>query len=153
MAVELRPEEIELMRESFARLVEAGGEAESARHFYARLFELAPETRPLFRTDISEQGMRFMRTLRVILDHLGDPERLAPYVRQLAIGHALYGVRPEHFAPMGEALIDTMRAILGDELSDAAAAAWRRAYAELAAEMRRIAGEHRGAAGGGGATA
>lgn len=130
-------EEVSLLRESFQNLRDLGGDAAAAA-FYERLFSIAPETRALFRTDLSEQGMRFMRTLGIILDHISDPARVAPYLRHLAEGHALYGVRPEHFAPMCEALIQTMREVLGDEFSEETAAAWRAAYDAFAAEMRLV---------------
>lgn len=125
--------EIALLRESFHRLRLA--EQAASDRFYERLFEIAPELRPMFRTDMAEQGMRFMSTLGVILDHLDRPEALERYLDDLARGHAAYGVRPEHFQPMGQALIDTMRETLGDAFPRGADTAWKTAYDELAQEM------------------
>lgn len=137
-AMTFSPAEIGLMRESFRLLQHA--EPAASQRFYERLFEIAPELRSLFRSDMTEQGMRFMSTLGVILDNLHDPEALQPYVANLARGHAAYGVRPEHFRPMGQALIDTMRETLGEDFPEGAEAAWRAAYDHLAREMIRIAG-------------
>ena len=106
-----------------------------ADRFYEILFEIAPDLRALFRPDMSGQGMRFMSTLAVIVQHLDQPEELAPYVERLAQGHAAYGVRPEHFQPMGVALIRTMQEALGPDFPPGAAEAWTAAYARLAGEM------------------
>lgn len=114
---------------------------EASQIFYERLFEIAPELRGLFRSDIEGQGMRFMTALGAILDHIDDPEALNPHLRRLAQGHAAYGVRPENFRPMGEALIWTMRDVLGDDLGEAAEAAWEKAYDRLADEMIALAGD------------
>lgn len=136
--MKLSETEVALLRESFHRLRRE--EQEASERFYERLFEIAPEVRPLFRAEMSEQAMKFMSTLGVILDHLDDRAALEPYLDNLAKGHAAYGVKPEHFAPMGQALIDTMRETLGEAFPAGADAAWRKAYDELAHEMIRRAG-------------
>ncbi|MFQ5566032.1 MAG: globin domain-containing protein, partial [Paracoccaceae bacterium] len=74
-------------------------------------------------------------TLRVIVQHLDEPEALQPYLQWLAEGHAAYGVKPEHFRPMGQALIWTMQQALGVDFPEGAAAAWEAAYDNLANEM------------------
>lgn len=131
--MKLSQPQIALMRESF-RLLRREEQAASGR-FYERLFEVAPEVRPMFRADMSEQGMKFMSTLGVILDHLDHPRALEPYLDNLAKGHAVLGVKPEHFRPMGRALVDTMGETLGGEFPDGADVAWNAAYDELAREM------------------
>jgi nitric oxide dioxygenase len=86
------------------------------------------------------QGMRFMRTLRVIVQDLDNPEALHPYLEKLAQGHAAYGVKPEHFRPMGQALIQTMQEAMGDDFPEGADIAWEAAYDHLAREMIALAG-------------
>ena len=81
----LTPKQVDLIRDSFHRLEP---DAEVAEKFYDRLFEIAPELRALFRSDMTGQGMRFMRTLRVIVQDLDDPEALHPYLERLALDHA-----------------------------------------------------------------
>jgi nitric oxide dioxygenase len=133
----LTASQIEMVRDSFKKLDPTPEVSES---FYNRLFERAPELRELFRSDMTGQGMRFMTTLGVILDHIDDPKALQPYLERLAEGHAAYGVQPQHFKPMGEALIATMRDALGDDFPEAAASAWEEAYAHIAREMIAAAG-------------
>jgi len=130
--------QIALIRDSFILLQP---DVENAsKLFYRRLFEIAPELRELFNDDMAGQGMRFMSTLGVILDHFDDPEALRPYLERLSQGHAAYGVKPEYFQPMGQALIRTMAETLGDNFSKEAAAAWEIAYDHMARQMMMLAG-------------
>jgi nitric oxide dioxygenase len=129
--------QIGLIRDSFHRLEP---DVETASDLlYARLFEIAPELRAMFRSDMAGQGMQFMSTLGVIVQHLDDPEALRPHLEHLAQGHAAFGVKPEHFRPMGQALIWAMRETLGEKFSEAAAVAWEAAYELLAGEMVQMA--------------
>jgi nitric oxide dioxygenase len=130
--------QIDLIRDSFHRLqpdVEIASEL-----LYKRLFEIAPELRSMFRSDMVGQGMQFMSTLGVIVQHLDDPQALRPHLEHLAQGHAAYGVKPEHFRPMGQALIWAMRETLGERFPEGADAAWEAAYDLLAREMVVLAG-------------
>ncbi len=130
--------QIGLIRDSFRRLQP---DVETASGLlYERLFEIAPELRAMFRSDMTGQGMQFMSTLGVILQHLDDPQALRPHLEHLAQGHAACGVKPEHFHPMGQALIWSMRETLGENFPEGAAAAWEAAYALLAREMVQMAG-------------
>ncbi|MCH8167941.1 MAG: hemin receptor [Proteobacteria bacterium] len=129
--------QIGLIRDSFHRLqpdVETASEL-----LYQRLFEIAPELRSMFRSDMAGQGMQFMSTLGLILRHLDDPRALRPHLEHLAQGHAAFGVKPEHFRPMGQALIWAMRETLGERFPAAAATAWEAAYEILALEMVQMA--------------
>jgi hemoglobin-like flavoprotein len=58
-----------------------------------------------------------------------------PAVRQLGRRHAAYGVRPEHYATVGEALIWTLEQGLGADFTPATRRAWTDAYASLAWAM------------------
>ena len=130
--------QIDLVRDSFHRLQP---DVETASGLlYERLFGIAPELRGMFRSDMTGQGMQFMSTLAVILEHLDDPQALRPYLEKLAQGHAAYGVKPEHFQPMGQALIWSMQTTLGEKFPEGATAAWEAAYDHLAHEIIALAG-------------
>ena len=136
--VTLTTTQIDLIRDSLNRL--QPDVAAASELFYQRLFEIAPELRGMFRSDMAGQGMRFMTTLGVIAQCLDHPQALSTYLEWLAQGHAAFGVKAEHFPPMGQALIRTMRETLGDEFPEGAAAAWETAYAHIANEMVRLSG-------------
>jgi len=128
--------QVELIRTSFD-LLKPDAEAASET-FYRNLFAIAPEVRPLFRGDMAAQGMRFMRTLGLIIQEIDKPAKLEPYLHDLARGHAAYGVKPEHFRPMGQALVETMQQTLGARFPAGADTAWIAAYDHLASEMVRL---------------
>lgn len=107
----------------------------ASSQFYDNLFVLAPELRRLFRSDLAGQGMRFMTTLTTIAELLDDPAELAKEVDGLAQAHRGIGVRAEHFAPMGAALLVTLGETLGPEFTCEMQAAWRAAYDDFAAQM------------------
>ena len=97
--------------------------------FYETLFERAPNLRSMFRDDLAGQGMKFMSTLDEIVRKLGDGEGLEERYADLGEMHAAIGVSQADFAPMEEALIDTMREAMGDKCTPELEAAWRKAYA------------------------
>ena len=121
------------IREGFAHLRESLQPASLA--FYEAFFRRRPDLRPMFRDDLAGQGMRFMATLGLVVDMLDTPEMLADRMADLGRGHAALGVQAEHFAPMGEALIETLQGELGPDFTPEAEAAWRAAYAEVARQL------------------
>ncbi|GGH47066.1 globin [Frigidibacter albus] len=121
------------IQDGFARLRHAMQPASLA--FYEAFFRRRPDLRPMFRDDLAGQGMRFMATLGLVVDALDTPEMLADRLAELGRGHAALGVQAEHFAPMGEALIETLQAEFGPEFTPEAEAAWRAAYAEVARQL------------------
>ena len=125
--------QIRLVRESLPRVRERLVPA--SMDFYDNLFALAPELRPLFRSDIASQGMRFMSTLATIADLLDAPAELGTEIDELAKAHAGVGVQAAHFAPMGAALMVTLAETLGEEFTPELQAAWHAAYDHFAALM------------------
>jgi nitric oxide dioxygenase len=126
-------EQAGLIRDSFHALRERLAPASEA--FYEALFARAPELRQMFRDDLAGQGMKFMTTLGTVLGAVADEPEAVARLAELGRGHALIGVRAEHFAPMGEALIETLAGELGGDFTPALEAAWRAAYADIAARI------------------
>jgi hemoglobin-like flavoprotein len=130
----MTPEQIGLLRTSFDKVRPISEDA--ARLFYARLFEIAPEVRPLFKGDMAEQGRKLMATLAVVVNGIDDLPRLLPAVEGLGRRHAGYGVTDQHFAPVGAALIWTLEQGLGEDFTPEVRTAWLDAYGTLAAVMQ-----------------
>lgn len=103
--------------------------------FYENLFDIAPHTRPLFPESLDDQGRKLVLTLSWIVDHLEDEETLTAAARDMAVRHLDYGVTKDHYAAVGEALLMTLRAGLGDEFDDEDEAAWMRVYAQISSTM------------------
>ena len=135
----MTPEQISLVQASFARLAtDADGVAQA---FYARLFEIDPTLRPLFGSDLVGQRRKLMQMLATAVGGLDDVTALLPIVKGLGARHAGYGVRAAHYTSVGRALIDTLRAGLGEAFTPALERAWIAVYTVLAGSMQ--AGAHR----------
>jgi hemoglobin-like flavoprotein len=125
---------IALLRQSFARLVPIAGPA--AALFYDRLMEADPTTRPLFEgTDMAAQGAKLMQALGMAVATLERPEILVPRLCDMARRHVGYGVRREHYASVGAALLWTLRQGLGEHFTPEVEDAWAEAFAVLADVM------------------
>jgi len=126
----MTPAEIHLVKDSFRRIVPIADQA--AALFYARLFELDPALRHLFRGDMREQGRKLMTMIAVAVQSLEHLDTLVPAVRQLGARHAGYGVTPEHYAVVGAALLWTLEKGLGPAFTPAVRDAWTSTYSLLA---------------------
>ena len=104
--------------------------------FYGRLFEIAPEVKPLFEGDMQEQGRKLMATLAYVVNGLADLAQVLPAVSALAKRHVDYGVKPDQYAPVGAALLWTLEQGLGDAFTPQVRDAWTKAYTFLADAMK-----------------
>ena len=129
----MTPNDIDLVQSSFAKV--APIDDETGVLFYERLFEIAPQFRPFFRGDIDEQGRMFMSMLTVAVNGLATFDSIRPALSELAIRHAGYGVKPEHYAPVGAALIWILDQSLGDGFTDEVRNAWLAVYDALSGVM------------------
>ncbi|HEY5795282.1 MAG TPA: globin family protein [Bosea sp. (in: a-proteobacteria)] len=125
--------EIELVRESFAHLHRR--KSETAALFYARLFEIDPEVRPLFKGDMAAQGVKLMETLTVAIATLRDPGGLTALLNKLGRGHRGYGVEEQHYDSVGTALIWTLQTSLGPAFTPEIERAWTALYRDIASAM------------------
>ena len=126
--------EITLIQESFRQVLP--GLDSAATLFYARLFELDPSLRPMFRGDMKEQGRKLMQMLALAVTSLSQLDKLVPAVRAMGARHAGYGVREEHYATVGAALLWTLEKGLGPSFTDDVRVAWTKAYTLLADTMK-----------------
>jgi hemoglobin-like flavoprotein len=129
----MTPEQVQLVRSSFAKVAPIRDQV--AALFYRRLFELDPSLRPLFKGDMAAQRAKLMVALGAVVASLDQLARILPAVRQLGRQHAAYGVRPDHYATVGQALLWTLEQAQGAEFTRAMRRAWTDAYGRLAWAM------------------
>ncbi len=129
----MSPAETALVKDSFRQIVPIADQA--AALFYARLFELDPALRQLFRGDMREQGRKLMAMIATAVAALDRIDSLVPAVRQLGARHAGYGVKEEHYATVGAALLWTLEKGLGAGFTPAVREAWTSTYSLLATTM------------------
>jgi hemoglobin-like flavoprotein len=108
---------------------------EAAQLFYARLFELDPSLRLLFHTDPVVQRQKLMEALTLIVTCADQPNDVLPMLSALGERHAGYGVREEHYASAGEALLWTLDQGLGLLHTREAREAWGATYQFVATAM------------------
>lgn len=111
-----------LVRESFDSMQEY--ETSVVVLFYGRLFEIAPETRALFKIDIREQSRKLMDTLRTTVDSLDHFTELSPVLEELGRKHLAYGVQDYHYEKLRSALLWAIGQALGLEFDRDTRAAW-----------------------------
>lgn len=129
----MTPEQIELVQQSFAKVAPISEQA--AELFYGRLFEVAPQVKPMFKGDMKEQGRKLMATLGIVVTGLTRLETVLPAASALAKKHVSYGVKAEHYPIVGGALLWTLERGLGEAWNPELAAAWTTAYGTLSGYM------------------
>ena len=133
----MTPEQIKLVQDTFKHVEPIAPQA--ADLFYGRLFEIAPEVRPLFPADLTSQKEKLMTMLGTAVTNLHQVEKIVPAVQDLGRRHVSYGVKDTHYKPVGEALIWTLDKGLGPAFTQPVKEAWLAAYTTLSTVMTEAA--------------
>lgn len=128
-----------LVQKSFEKVLPIAETA--AQLFYGRLFEIDQSLKPMFTTDINEQGKKLMMTLNVAVKGLDRLEELLPQLEKLGRNHVSYGVKDEHYDTVAQALLWTLEKGLGDEFTPEVKDAWVAVYTVIANTMKKAASE------------
>ena len=111
--------DLEALETSFDLVAPRGDEL--VEMFYVRLFAAAPAAKELFAgTDLPRQRTVLLRTLVLLRKALRDLDAIVPALRSLGARHVAYGVRPDHYPVVADALIAAMAEVAG--------AAWQPRY-------------------------
>jgi hemoglobin-like flavoprotein len=129
----MTPDQIKLVQESFSKVAPISDQA--AMIFYDRLFEVAPQVRAMFPSDMTEQRKKLMATLAVVVNGLSNLQAVLPAASALAKRHVSYGATPAHYPVVGGALLWTLEKGLGDAWTPDVASAWTTAYGTLSGYM------------------
>lgn len=103
-----------------------------AARFYDRLFSIDASTRPLFHGNMSEQRVKLMQTIAVVVANLDDLSNIVPAIQSLGKRHVAYGVTIEHWNSVGSALLWALADAFGDAFTDEVREAWAAAYGLIA---------------------
>lgn len=136
----------QVLRETWRLVVPIADTA--AELFYKRLFELKPEYRELFKSDLTTQKRKLIAMLAFIVKSVDWPDSAwraeVPedndlFLIVLALGRrhsALYAVPDASYDVVGEALLWTLDYGLGKAFTDEARAVWTELYTLLALTMK-----------------
>ena len=103
--------------------------------FYDVLFERHPELRPMFPEDMELQVHRFTAEIEALARAMPDLREVEDRASALGARHQRYGVRPDHFPAIRDALLDVLGERLGDRFTPEHRVSWARAYNLLAEIM------------------
>jgi hemoglobin-like flavoprotein len=109
--------------------------------FYSKLFATSPKLKRMFTISKEEQSKKFVEMLNILVGRLDRMEELTEEIRQLAIRHVSYGVKPEHYQSVGLALLWTLEQGLGKDWTKEVGDAWRACYQMLSKTMIEATGE------------
>ena len=129
----MTPDQVKLVQQSFSKIVPISDQA--AVIFYNRLFEIAPQVKSMFPSDMTEQRGKLMATLSAVVNGLNNLSSILPAASALAKRHVAYGARAEHYPVVGAALLWTLEKGLGESWTPDVANAWKAAYGTLSAFM------------------
>ncbi|MBV8099008.1 MAG: hemin receptor [Verrucomicrobia bacterium] len=129
----------QLVRDSWAKVMPISDTA--AELFYNRLFELDPSLRPLFTSDMTEQGRKLMGMITVAVNGLDRLDEIIAAVRALGKRHSGYSVTDDHYDTVATALLWTLERGLGDAFTDATRNAWIKTYTLLSTTMKEAAAQ------------
>jgi hemoglobin-like flavoprotein len=103
--------------------------------FYAKLFNDHPKLKRLFPKDMEPQYVKLMDMLSAIIARLDRIGELSEEMAAMAERHVGYGVKPEHYKMVGNALLWTLEKGLGTDWTHEVQSAWEKAYEQLAEAM------------------
>jgi hemoglobin-like flavoprotein len=135
----MTPIQIELVKSSWAKVAPIADDA--AALFYGRLFELDPELKSLFKSDMKEQGRKLMAMLNTAVNSLDKVETIVPAVQDMGRRHVDYGVKDEDYDTVGAALLWTLEQGLGEGFTEEVKAAWVDTYTLVATTMKAAAAQ------------
>jgi hemoglobin-like flavoprotein len=130
-------EQVKMVQDTWEKVVPISETA--AALFYGKLFELDPELKPMFKSDIREQGKKLMQMITMAVRGLNEPAKLLPAVEDLGRRHVGYGVRKKDYDTVGTALLWTLGQGLGDAFTPEVKNAWAETYTVLAKTMQKAA--------------
>jgi hemoglobin-like flavoprotein len=139
----LSPRQRNQIRQTFESLAEYSDSA--VLLFYGRLFEIAPNLRPLFKIDIRVQARKLMDTLSTVVAALDNFEALHDQLTDLGRKHVGYGVQPQDYDTLRKALLWALGQALGPEFDRETKAAWNELLTAISTVMLEGAAQQTGA--------
>ena len=126
-------QQVRIMKDSWQFIVSQKIDAGTV--FYDRLFVVAPGVRALFPDDMREQKKKLIGMLATVVNSLDKLDQIIDAVKSLGERHRGYGAAAEHYPVVGEVLLWTLAAALGEKWNDELQEAWATAYGLLSSVM------------------
>ena len=104
-------------------------------HFYPLMFQRYPAVKEIFNQSHQQKGSQpqaLANALVAYATHIDQLGELSDAVKLIVHKHCSLNVLPEHYPIVGECLIESVGAVLGEAVTAEIAAAWQAAYQQLA---------------------
>jgi hemoglobin-like flavoprotein len=102
-------------------------------------FQLAPDARRLFSSDLDRQHLKLMDMIAAIVGALDKRELFQSLILNSGRQHAEFGAKPSHFVAFGEALVWGLEQQFGAAFTPELKEAWTTLYDAVQDEMIRAA--------------
>lgn len=103
--------------------------------FYSKLFFDNPRLRKMFPYAMDAQHQKLVNMLTTMVCRLDNSQALSESIKQMAIRHEGYGVKPDHYRLVGNTLLWTLERGLGKEWNEKLKESWQACYAMIASMM------------------
>jgi hemoglobin-like flavoprotein len=135
----MTPEQVDLIRKSFDAMWPM--RRDIADLCYSRFFELVPDARSMFPSDMERQRIKLMDMIAALVGSLDQRALFQSLVTHSGRQHTRFGVQPSQYAAMGEALIWSLERNFGASFTPELRDSWRALYATVQVEMLRVAAQ------------
>lgn len=126
-------QEIELVRNSWVSVLAHRDEA--GDFFYSYLFDQSPQMKDLFKSDTRTQNQKLMSSITLIVTKLNKLDNIQSEVEFLAKRHINYQVKPAYFTVFGDAFLQMLAHILGNDWTEEMEIAWNKVYELISQAM------------------
>lgn len=97
---------------------------ELAERFYAKIFAAHPQLRSMFPDDMTDQNVKLVKSLEMVIDGLKHPAAVRTRLAELGMTHTNKGVKPEHYPIVCRYLLETMGEMSGPAWTDEVREDW-----------------------------
>jgi hemoglobin-like flavoprotein len=129
----ITPRQVDLVRRSFDAMWPVRGKL--AFLFYQRFFELVPDARPLFPTDMERQNLKLMDMIAAIVGAIENRDIFRSILTHTGRDHARFGAKAAHFVAFGEALLWGLEQQFGASFTSEHKEAWTVLYEAVQHDM------------------
>lgn len=124
-------QETQKIVKSTAPILKQKGDAVTAR-MYELMFKNYPDVKPLFVNAPNNQNEILARAIIAYSENIDNLPALEGALDKIAQHHINTSVKPEHYPIVEESLLQAMKDVLGNAITDEIAEAWKKAYWFLA---------------------
>ncbi|MDX1903258.1 MAG: globin domain-containing protein [Thermonemataceae bacterium] len=124
----------QLVKQSFPKVL--AGTLSGTKFLYEKLFELAPDSKELFKnTSMDKQAQMLIAAIGKLIKSIDQWDTVKPDLEVLAQRHIGYGLSPEHFVYFGQSFIYMLKNIFGADWNSELEDAWQAVYQRISEVM------------------